>query len=198
MLSQLRAALVSVAVLTLVTGGVYPLIVTGIAQAAFSHPANGSLVVRNGVPVGSELIGQSFDAAQYFWGRLSATTDANGKPLPYRGDSSAGSNLGPTNPALADEVKGRLDALRAAEASRTNPLPPPPVDLVTSSGSGLDPDISPAAAYYQVARVARARGLEENRVRDLVTAHVEGRQFGVLGEPRVNVLRLNLALDALR
>jgi K+-transporting ATPase ATPase C chain len=196
-LSQLRAALVSVALLTVLTGGVYPLLVTGVAQAAFPSAANGSVVLKDGKAVGSHLIGQSFDDPRYFWGRLSATTDANSKPLPYRADSSMGSNLGPTNPALTDEVKGRLDALRAAQASGA-PLPPPPVDLVTSSGSGLDPDISPAAAYYQVARVAHARGMDENRVRELVTAHVEDRQLGVLGEPRVNVLELNLALDALR
>jgi K+-transporting ATPase ATPase C chain len=196
-LSQLRAALVSVALLTVVTGGVYPLLVTGVAQAAFASRANGSLVLRDGNAVGSRLIGQSFDDPKYFWGRLSSTTDANGKSLPYRGDSSMASNLAPTNPALVDEVKGRLDALRTAGASSA-PLPPPPGDLVTSSGSGLDPDVSPAAAYYQVARVARARGMDENRVRELVTAHIEARQLGVLGEPRVNVLELNLALDALR
>jgi K+-transporting ATPase ATPase C chain len=195
MLSQLRAAVVSLLALTVVTGFVYPLLVTGIAQAAFPRQANGSLVVRDGQVVGSSLIGQSFDDPKYFWGRLSATTDANSKALPYNGGSSVGSNLGPTNSALIDEVKGRIDALHAADPSNDRPLP---VDLVTSSGSGLDPEISPAAADYQVGRVARARGVAEARVRDLVAAHTTDRQFGFLGEPRVNVLELNLALDALR
>jgi len=192
MLSQIRAALVSLAVLTLLTGVAYPLVVTGIAQAAFPSEANGSLIVKNGKAVGSKLIGQSFDDPKYFWGRLSATTDANGKALPYNGGSSVGSNLGPTNPALIDEVKGRVDALRAADPDQAGSIP---VDLVTSSGSGLDPDISPAAAEYQVHRVARARGLAEDRVRALVARHTEGRQLGILGEPHVNVLALNLALE---
>jgi K+-transporting ATPase ATPase C chain len=192
MLSQIRPALVGLAALTLVTGVAYPLLVTGIAQAAFPHQANGSLVVRDGKPVGSRLIGQSFDDPKYFWGRLSATADANGKPLAYNAGASAGSNLGPTNPALVDEVKGRTDALAAADPENTAPVP---VDLVTSSGSGLDPDISPAAAEYQVHRVAKARGWGDSRVRALVAAHVEERQLGILGEPRVNVLGLNLALD---
>ncbi len=192
MLSQIRPALVGLAALTLVTGVAYPLLVTGIAQAAFPHQANGSLVVKDGKPVGSQLIGQSFDDPRYFWGRLSATADANGKPLAYNAGASAGSNLGPTNPALVDEVKGRADALAAADPENVAPLP---VDLVTSSGSGLDPDISPAAAEYQVHRVAKARGWDDSRVRALVDAHVEERQLGILGEPRVNVLALNLALD---
>jgi K+-transporting ATPase ATPase C chain len=193
MLAQLRAALVSLAVLTVVTGVAYPLLVTGIAQAAFPRQANGSLVVKDGRAVGSSLVGQSFDAPKYFWGRLSATTDANGKPLPYNGASSLGSNLGPTNPALLDEVKGRIDALHAADPKNAAPIP---VDLVTSSGSGLDPEISPDAAEYQVGRVARARGMDEGAVRALVAANVADRQLGMLGEPRVNVLALNMALDA--
>ncbi|HZU84077.1 MAG TPA: potassium-transporting ATPase subunit KdpC [Polyangiaceae bacterium] len=195
MLSQLRAALVSLGLLTVITGVAYPLLVTGIAQAAFPRQANGSLVVKDGKTVGSSLVGQSFDDPKYFWGRLSATTDANGKALPYNAGASVGSNLGPTNPALVDEVKARIDALRSADPDTAAPVP---VDLVTSSGSGLDPDVSPAAALYQVHRVARARGLDEARVRALVEQHVEGRQLGILGEPRVNVLALNLALDELR
>src|ERR1019366_7632415 len=162
---------------------------------AFPHQANGSLIVHDGKVVGSRLIGQPFDDAKYFWGRLSATTDSNGKALPYNGASSVASNLGPTNPALVDEVKGRIDALRAADPTNVAPIP---VDLVTSSGSGLDPDISPAAADYQVHRVAKARGLDEARVRTLVAAQTADRQLGFLGEPRVNVLELNLALDELR
>jgi K+-transporting ATPase ATPase C chain len=195
MLSQLRAAVVSLAVFTAITGLAYPLLVTGIAQAAFPHQANGSVIVKDGKAVGSRLIGQPFDDPKYFWGRLSATTDANGKPLPYNGGSSVGSNLGPTNPALIDEVKARVDALHAADPDFTGAIP---VDLVTSSGSGLDPDISPAAAQYQVRRVAKARSLPEARLRELVSHHTEGRTFGILGEPRVNVLELNLALDETR
>lgn len=194
MLAQLRAALVSLAVLTVVTGLAYPLLVTGIAQAAFPRQANGSFIAHDGRVLGSSLIGQSFDDPKYFWGRLSATSDANGKPLHYNAGSSAASNLGPTNPALFEQVKGRIDALRRADPDDAAPIP---VDLVTSSASGLDPDVSPAAALYQVHRVARARHLSEARVRALVEAHVEGRQLGVLGEPRVNVLALNLALDEL-
>ncbi len=185
----------SLGLLTVITGVAYPLLVTGIAQAAFPRQANGSLVVKDGKTVGSSLVGQSFDDPKYFWGRLSATTDANGKALPYNAGASVGSNLGPTNPALVDEVKARIDALRSADPDTAAPVP---VDLVTSSGSGLDPDVSPAAALYQVHRVARARGLDEARVRALVEQHVEGRQLGILGEPRVNVLALNLALDELR
>jgi K+-transporting ATPase ATPase C chain len=192
MLAQLRAAVVSLLALTLITGVAYPLLVTGLAQAAFPEKANGSLVLRDGKPVGSRLVGQSFDDPRYFWGRLSATPDANGKPLPYDGASSYASNLGPTNPALVAEVKGRLDALRAADPEATGPVP---IDLVTSSASGLDPDVSPDAAAYQARRVARARGLEASRVQALVAGQVEERQLGFLGEPRVNVLLLNLALD---
>jgi K+-transporting ATPase ATPase C chain len=195
MLAQLRAAIVSLLALTVITGVAYPLLVTGIAQAAFPSQANGSLIVQNGKPVGSRLVGQSFDDPKYLWGRLSATADSNGKPLAYNGAASTGSNLGPTNPALVDEVKARIDALRAADPDDTAPIP---VDLVTSSGSGLDPDITPAAAEYQVRRVARARHVDEARVRQIVAAHTSDRQLGFLGEPRVNVLEVNLALDAER
>jgi K+-transporting ATPase ATPase C chain len=193
MLAQLRAAVVSLLALTVITGFVYPLLVTGIAQAAFPHQANGSIIEKDGKAVGSSLIGQPFDDPRYFWGRISATADSNGKPLAYNGAASTGSNLGPTNFALVDEVKGRIDALHAADPGNTQPIP---IDLVTSSGSGLDPDISPQAAAYQVHRVAQARGLDEGRVRQLVDEHTQGRQLGILGEPRVDVLELNLALDA--
>jgi K+-transporting ATPase ATPase C chain len=193
MLAQLRAAAVSLAVLTVITGIAYPLLVTGIAQAAFPSRANGSLIVQNGRAVGSGLIGQTFDDPKYFWGRLSATVDANSKALPYNAGASGASNLGPTNPALVDEVKGRLDALAAADPDNKDPVP---IDLVTSSASGLDPDISPAAALYQVHRVAKARGLDDGQVRALVESHTQGRTLGILGEPRVNVLELNLALDS--
>jgi K+-transporting ATPase ATPase C chain len=192
MLAQLRAAVVTLLARSRHHGIAYPLLVTGIAQAAFPHQANGSLIVKDGKTLGSSLIGQPFDDPKYFWGRLSATTDANGKPLPYNGASSYGSNLGPTNPALADEVKARIDALHAADPDNHAPVP---VDLVTSSGSGLDPHISPAAAEYQVGRIARVRGLDEGRVRTLVAEHTHDRQLGFLGEPRVDVLALNLALD---
>ena len=192
MLAQLRAAVVMLLALTVITGIAYPLLVTGIAQAAFPHQANGSLIVRNGKTLGSSLIGQPFDEPRYFWGRLSATTDSNGKPLAYNGASSYASNLGPTNPALVEEVQGRIDALHAADPDNQAPIP---VDLVTSSGSGLDPDISPAAAAYQVGRVARARGLDGARIRTVVAEHTQDRQLGFLGEPRVEVLELNLALD---
>jgi len=187
-MSQLRPALVVLALLTLLTGVAYPLLVTGVTQAAFPSQANGSLIKVDGRVVGSSLIGQEVQDPKYFWSRLSATTPA------YNAAASSGSNLGPLNPALKDEVKGRLDALRAADPGNSAAVP---VDLVTSSGSGLDPDVSPAAAYYQVHRVASLRGLDENRVRALVDAHVEGRALGVLGEPVVNVLQLNLALDKL-
>jgi K+-transporting ATPase ATPase C chain len=193
MFAQIRASIVALFLLTVVTGVVYPLLVTGIAQAAFPSRANGSLILKDGKAAGSRLIGQPFDDPKYFWGRLSATLDADGKPLPYNAGSSAGSNLGPTNPALVDQAKGRVDALHAADPSNAAPIP---IDLVTASASGLDPDISPAAAEYQVARVARARGLDEARVRALVASETEGRTLAVIGEPRVNVLALNLALDA--
>ncbi|MGO9838231.1 MAG: potassium-transporting ATPase subunit KdpC [Polyangiaceae bacterium] len=195
MLAELRAAVVSLLVLSVITGLFYPLLVTGIAQAAFPQQANGGLVVREGKAVGSRLIGQSFDDPKYFWGRLSATVDADGKALAYNGAASAGSNLGPTNPALVDEIRPRIEALRAADPGNDASIP---VDLVTSSASGLDPDVSPAAAAYQIGRVARARGLDESRVRALVDAHTTDRQLWILGEPRVNVLELNLALDDVR
>jgi len=194
MLAQLRAAVVVLFALTVVTGIAYPLLVTGIAQVAFPHQANGSLITKDGKTLGSSLIGQSFDDPKYFWGRLSATPDSNGKPLPYNGASSYASNLGPTNPALVDEVSGRIEALRVVDPDNRDSIP---VDLVTSSGSGLDPHISPAAAVYQARRVARVRGLDAARVRALVAEHTQERQLGILGEPRVAVLELNLALDAL-
>lgn len=173
--------------LSAVTGLAYPALVTVIAQLVFPHQANGSLIIKDGKAVGSALIGQPFDDPKYFWGRPSATS-----PFPYNAAASSGSNLGPTNPALHQTVKGRVDALRAADPGNTAPVP---VDLVTASGSGLDPHISPAAALYQVRRVARARNVDESTVRHLVERHIEGRQLGVLGERRVNVLALNLALD---
>jgi K+-transporting ATPase ATPase C chain len=194
MLSQIRAAVVSLAALSVVTGLAYPLVVTGVAQAAFPREASGSLVARSAGPVGARLIGQPFDEPKYFWGRPSATTDADGKALPYNAQSSAASNLGPTNPALVDAVTARVAALRAADPENDRPVP---VDLVTTSGSGLDPDISPAAADYQVSRVARVRGLPVEQVRALVEAHTEERDLGLLGERHVNVLGLNIALDAL-
>ncbi len=187
MLSQLRPAIVSFLVITVITGLLYPLAVTAVAQVAFPVQANGSLIMVNGQAVGSTLIGQQFDDAKYFWGRLSATA-----PYPYNAAASSGSNLGPTNNALADEVQTRIDALHQADPGNTEPVP---VDLVTSSGSGLDPNISPAAAEYQVNRVARARGMDPAKVQALVEQFTEGRQFLIFGEPRVNVLELNLALD---
>jgi potassium-transporting ATPase KdpC subunit len=186
-MTHVRPALILLIVLTVVTGVIYPVIVTVIAQVVFPHQANGSLIVKDGRVVGSTLIGQPFDDPKYFWGRPSATS-----AFPYNAASSSGSNLSPTNPALVKSVQERVDALRAADPGNTLPVP---VDLVTASGSGLDPHISPAAALYQVNRVAKARKLETAVVRDLVERHTEGRQLGFLGEPRVNVLALNLALD---
>jgi K+-transporting ATPase KdpC subunit len=190
MFTHLKPALILFALLTLLTGVLYPAVITGIAQVVFPRQANGSLIQANGQAAGSTLIGQPFDDPGYFWGRLSATA-----PFPYNAAASSGSNLGPTNPALLEAVQARLDALHAADPDNNQPVP---VDLVTASGSGLDPDISPAAAYYQVPRVAQARGLSEGQVRSMVDQHVQGRQFGFLGEPRVNVLQLNLTLDKAR
>lgn len=184
-----RPALTLLILLTAITGIAYPLLVTGLAQVIFPVQANGSLLTRGGKPIGSALIGQQFTASKYFWGRPSATT-----PQAYNGTASGGSNLGPTNPALTGAAKQRIAALQAADPGNHATIP---VDLVTASGSGLDPEISPAAAQYQLARVARARGLPPAEVQALVARCTRGRQFGVLGEPRVNVLELNLALDAL-
>ena len=193
MRSQLRPALVSLGLFTLLTGLLYPLVVTGIAQVVFPWQANGSLTVQHGRPIGSALLGQPFENPKYFWGRLSATS-----PAPYtafntaKQTGSSGSNYGPLNPALLEAVQGRIKALQEADPTNTAAIP---VDLVTASASGLDPHISPAAAAYQVGRVTRARGLSEDVVRQLVDRHTAGRTFGLLGEPRVNVLALNLALD---
>ncbi len=188
MLQTTRTAILFLAVMMALTGIVYPLAVTGVAQALFPGQASGSLIRKNGQTIGSELIGQSFTEPGHFWGRPSATA-----PVPYNGGSSTGSNLGPSNPDLKAAVQKRVAALRAADPANQLPVP---VDLVTTSGSGLDPHISPAAALYQVPRVARARGLDEAEVRELVKRHIRDRQFGILGEPTVQVLRLNLALDA--
>ncbi|MGZ9224154.1 MAG: potassium-transporting ATPase subunit KdpC [Anaerolineales bacterium] len=196
MVSQLRPAFMMLLILTVITGLIYPLAVTGIAQVIFPHQANGSLIVVNGKTYGSELIGQQFDAPNYFWGRLSATGT-----FPYNAfnaenlTASSGSNFGPFNPALMDMVQARIDALKAADPDNTAPIP---VDLVTASGSGLDPHVSVAAALYQIHRVAQARGLSDEAVKALVDQYTEGRQFGFLGEPRVNVLKLNLALDGVQ
>ena len=190
MKTLIRPVLVLFVLMTVITGVIYPVVVTAIGHAAFARQAGGSLIEKNGKPVGSALIGQQFDAPYYFWGRLSATS-----PMPYNAQNSGGSNLGPTNPALADEIKGRIDALKAAGTDMSKPVP---VDLVTSSGSGLDPEISPAAAAYQIARVAQARGLMAGQVANLVASNTSGRQFGIFGEARVNVLKLNLALDDLK
>ena len=184
----LRPALVLFTALTLVTGVLYPLAVTGVAQSVFPAQAAGSLVLRDGQPVGSSLIGQAFSDPKHFWGRPSATV-----PMAYNASASGGANQGPLNPALADAVKARIEALRAADPGNTAPVP---VDLVTASASGLDPHISPAAAHYQAARVARARGLPVEEVEQRIASHTEGALWGLLGEPRINVLALNLALDA--
>ena len=188
MKTLIRPLVVIFVVLTAVTGLAYPAVMTVFGQAVFPSQANGSLIEKDGKAVGSALIGQPFDAPKYFWGRLSATA-----PMPYNATGSGGSNLGPLNPSLADQVKARIAALRDAGTDMSKPVP---VDLVTASASGLDPEITPAAAAYQVERVAKARNLTADAVAQLVAANTTGRQFGVLGEPRVNVLKLNLALDA--
>jgi potassium-transporting ATPase KdpC subunit len=187
MMKMFRSTISIFLVLTLVTGVAYPLVVTGVSHVFMSAKATGSVVTRDGKAVGSALLGQPFTSAGYFWGRPSATG-----PQPYNGAASSGSNLSPTNPVLLDAIGARVKALRDADPGNAAPVP---VDLVTASGSGLDPHISPAAALYQVSRVARARGLSDSEVRALVDSHIEGRTFGLLGEPRVNVLKLNLALD---
>lgn len=187
---QLYPAVMLTLALTVLTGLLYPLAITGVAQVVFPRQANGSLIVDNGRIAGSHLIGQPFDDPKFFWGRLSATS-----PFPYNAAASGGSNLAPTNQALIDAVKERVKALREADPGNTAPIP---VDLVTASGSGLDPHISVAAAVYQIPRVARARKLPVEAVRDLVRRHTEGRQFGILGEPRVTVLELNRALEQAR
>jgi K+-transporting ATPase ATPase C chain len=190
MTTIIRNSLMSLLLFTILTGIIYPLAVTGIAQVIFPHQANGSIIVKNGKSVGSSLIGQQFEKPNYFWGRLSATT-----PYPYNGGSSSGSNLGPNNSDLVKAVQARIDALRAADPGNSEKIP---VDLVTASGSGLDPHISPAAAEYQIHRVAKARGLDDARIRDIVDKNTKGRWLGVIGEPVVNVLELNLALDELK
>jgi potassium-transporting ATPase KdpC subunit len=190
MMRILRQAAACIVVFTVITGVIYPLIVTGFAQLVFPRQANGSLIINNGKTVGSSLIGQSFSSPKYFWSRPSATS-----PMPYNAAGSAGSNLGPLNPALAENVKARITQLKAADAASKLLVP---VDLVTASGSGLDPDISPAAAEYQVSRVAKTRNIDESEIRKLIAEYTRNRQLGILGEPRVNVLELNLALDNLR
>ena len=187
MRAEIRPALALLLVFTVITGIVYPLAITGVAHFVFPRQAHGSLILRDGVVVGSTWIGQPFSDPKYFWGRLSATSP------PYNAGASSGSNLGPLNPALLDQARARIAALRAADPEARGPVP---VDLVTASASGLDPDISPAAAEYQAARVARARGLDLEEVRRRVAAHTTHRSLRFIGEPVVNVLELNLALDA--
>ena len=189
MLKQIRIAVFSTLILTALFGLVYPIAFTGVAQLFFPRQASGSLIYRDGKAIGSRLIGQPFDAPEYFWSRLSATS-----PMPYNAASSSGSNLGPANPALLKAVQDRIDALRKADPDNAAPIP---VDLVTASGSGLDPDISPAAAEYQMRRIARVRGLSETAVRNLIRKHTRDRFLGLIGEPSVNVLALNLDLDRL-
>lgn len=189
MMKIIRPTIVSLFVFTIITGVIYPLGVTVIAQLIFPSQANGSIMVKNGKPVGSALIGQPFDDPKYFWGRLSATA-----PFPYNSAASSGSNLAQSNPALVEQAKARISALRDADPQAQALVP---ADLATASGSGLDPHISPAAAEYQTQRVARKRGIDGGKVSALIAAYIEPRQFGVLGEPTVNVLKLNLALDDL-
>jgi len=190
MLVHLRSATLMLLLLTVLTGFIYPIAVTGIAQLLFPGQANGSLIVKDGKPVGSAPIDQPFDDPKYFWSRPSATG-----PFPYNAGASSGSNLGPTNPDLLKAVADRAEALKKADPGNTAPVP---VDLVTASGSGLDPHVTPASALYQVSRVAKARGMPEERLRQLVADSTEHRRFGLFGEPRVNVLALNLALDSLK
>lgn len=190
MMRILRQAVVCLVVFIVITGIIYPLIITAIAQLAFPNKANGSLLTRDGKIIGSSLIGQSFSSPKYFWARPSATS-----PVPYNAAGSSGSNLGPLNPALIDNVKARIEQLKAADPNAKLLVP---VDLVTASGSGLDPDISPAAALNQVGRIAKARNINEFKIKELVERYAKPRQFGILGEPRVNVLELNLALDDLQ
>jgi potassium-transporting ATPase KdpC subunit len=190
MWNHLKSGFAMLFYMTLITGLIYPIVVTVVAQAFLSQPANGSMILKDGKPIGSALIGQPFGSPKYFWSRPSATG-----PYPYNAGASSGSNQGPINPALTDAVTARIKALRDADPGNTAPVP---VDLVTASASGLDPDISPASAYYQANRVARARHLEPEQVRALIMKHTQGREFGILGEPRVNILKLNLALDQLR
>jgi potassium-transporting ATPase KdpC subunit len=198
-MNHIRPAIVMIVVMTLITGLAYPLAMTGIAQVIFPYQANGSLVQKDGKVIGSALIGQNFTSDKYFWGRPSATTEPDPKDpnktisVPYAADNSGGSNLGPTSKALIDRVKEQAAAL-----AKTNPGTPIPVDLVTTSASGLDPDITPAGAYFQVPRVAKARGLPQDQVRQLVADHITGRLLGLIGEPHVNVLKLNLALDGMK
>jgi potassium-transporting ATPase KdpC subunit len=190
MLKLIRATIVSLFLFSIIAGGVYPLAVTAIAQVFFPGQANGSIIMKDNKPAGSSLIGQPFDDPKYFWGRLSATS-----PFPYNSASSGGSNLSQTNPDLVKQAQVRISALRDADPQAAKQVP---VDLATASGSGLDPHISPAAAEYQVKRIAAARRIDESAVRSIVAKNTEGRQFGILGEPRVNVLQLNLALDQLQ
>ena len=183
----IRPALLFFLVLTIITGVIYPLFITGIAQVLFHKQANGSLIYKNGKIAGSSLIGQTFDDPKYLWGRISATSPQ------YNASSSSGSNIGPTNPALIDEVNGRIKALKAADPDNVNPIP---IDLVTSSGSGLDPHISLAGAYYQIPRIAKYRAIPENAVKDIIARNTTGRFFDIIGEPVVNVLKTNLDLDS--
>jgi K+-transporting ATPase ATPase C chain len=190
MMRILRQAIACLLVFTVITGIVYPVVITGVAQLVLPHQANGSLILNNGKVTGSELIGQSFSSPKYFWSRPSATT-----PIGYNAAGSSGSNLGPLNPVLMENVKSRIEQLKAADTAGKLPVP---VDLVTASGSGLDPDISPAAAEYQISRIAKARNIDETKIRELVDKYTRDRQLGILGEPRVNVLELNIALDSLQ